>query len=557
MATLTKNFVTRYGITAGGNITTSGNFNGLTLTANATGWTVSGGTTAVAVTFAGGAAYTLSGTNGQTYTFPATGGTLVTSSGVVTSFSAASTGLTPSTSTTGAITLGGTLAAANGGTGQSSYTVGDILYASTTTALSKLADVATGNALISGGVGAAPSWGKIGISTHVSGLGTGVATFLGTPSSANLASALTDETGTGVAVFNTSPTINTSIVAGSASMDIFNTTATTVNAFGAATALSLGAATGTTTVNNSLTVTGNLTVNGTTTTVNSTTVTVDDPIFVIGGDTAPAADDNLDRGIEFRWHNGTAAKLGFFGFDDSTGYFTFIPDATDTSGVLSGTTGSIQANLVGNADTATKWATARTVTFAGGDVTGSFSIDGSADVSNVSLTIAANSVALGTDTTGNYVATIAGTANQVSVSGSGSETAAVTLSLPQDIATTSTPTFAGTILANSAISSDTVTVNANSTPTTIDTFSTATYTAAEYLVQMKQGTKMTLTKFLVMYDGTDVDITEYAIMDATAGAANATITASFATNTVTVSASSSDAATTNVVIKSHVTYIKA
>jgi hypothetical protein len=46
------------------------------------------------------------------------------------------------------------------------------------------------------------------ISTGVSGLGTNVATFLGTPSSANLAAALTDETGSGSAVFATSPTVN-------------------------------------------------------------------------------------------------------------------------------------------------------------------------------------------------------------------------------------------------------------------------------------------------------------------------------------------------------------
>jgi hypothetical protein len=56
-----------------------------------------------------------------------------------------------------------------GGTGQTSYTVGDILFASTSTALSKLAGVAVGNALISGGVSAAPSYGKIGLATHVSG----------------------------------------------------------------------------------------------------------------------------------------------------------------------------------------------------------------------------------------------------------------------------------------------------------------------------------------------------------------------------------------------------
>jgi len=50
------------------------------------------------------------------------------------------------------------------------------------------------------------------------------------------------------------------------------------------------------------------------------------------------------------------------------------------------------------------------------------------------VSISANSVALGTDTTGNYVATVAGTANQISVSGSGSETAAVTIALTNDVA---------------------------------------------------------------------------------------------------------------------------
>ena len=97
-----------------------------------------------------------------------------------------------------------------------------------------------------------------------------------------------------------------------------------------------------------LTVGGNLQVDGTTTTVNSTTVTVDDPIFTLGGDTAPASDDNKDRGIEFRYHNGTTAKLGFFGFDDSTGKFIFIPDATNAAEVFSGTAGTIVANLEGN-----------------------------------------------------------------------------------------------------------------------------------------------------------------------------------------------------------------
>lgn len=64
---------------------------------------------------------------------------------------------------------GTAVAPAYGGTGLSSYTVGDLIYASGATTLAKLAGVATGNALISGGVGVAPSWGKIGLTTHVSG----------------------------------------------------------------------------------------------------------------------------------------------------------------------------------------------------------------------------------------------------------------------------------------------------------------------------------------------------------------------------------------------------
>ena len=77
----------------------------------------------------------------------------------------------------------GTLAAGNGGTGIASYTIGDMLYASGAATLTALADVATGNALISGGVGTAPSWGKIGLTTHITGTlavgngGTGAATI--------------------------------------------------------------------------------------------------------------------------------------------------------------------------------------------------------------------------------------------------------------------------------------------------------------------------------------------------------------------------------------------
>ena len=68
-----------------------------------------------------------------------------------------------------AASLSATLVATSGGTGQSTYAIGDLLQGSTTNTLSKLSSVATGNALISGGVTTASSWGKIGLTTHVSG----------------------------------------------------------------------------------------------------------------------------------------------------------------------------------------------------------------------------------------------------------------------------------------------------------------------------------------------------------------------------------------------------
>ena len=60
----------------------------------------------------------------------------------------------------------GIVAAINGGTGLSTYAVGDILYANTTSSLARLADVAVGSVLISGGVGAAPSWGALSTIDH-------------------------------------------------------------------------------------------------------------------------------------------------------------------------------------------------------------------------------------------------------------------------------------------------------------------------------------------------------------------------------------------------------
>jgi hypothetical protein len=138
-----------------------------------------------------------------------------------------------------------------------------------------------------------------------------------------------------------------------ATYNLINTTATIVNFAGAASALTIGATTGSTTVRNNLSVTGNLTVQGTTTIVDSTVTNIADPIITLGGgtgNTAPTADDNKDRGVAFKWvNNGGTTSTGFFGYDDSTGFLTYIQTATITNEVVSGTKGAVDANLAGGA----------------------------------------------------------------------------------------------------------------------------------------------------------------------------------------------------------------
>jgi hypothetical protein len=132
------------------------------------------------------------------------------SGGTVTSVavSGGTTGLTTSggpITGSGTITLAGTLAVANGGTGVTTSTgTGSVVLSSSPTLTTP--NLGTPSAATLTNATGLP------ISTGVSGLGTGVATFLGTPSSANLRAALTDETGTGSAVFATSPTLVTPVL---------------------------------------------------------------------------------------------------------------------------------------------------------------------------------------------------------------------------------------------------------------------------------------------------------------------------------------------------------
>ena len=114
-------------------------------------------------------------------TFPYASSTALTVSGTGYFGTASTSNLIVSNSLT--LPTGYTLSVANGGTNLSSYAIGDLIYASGATTLSRMADVATGNVLLSGGVGSAPSWGKLNLATAVSGVlsmengGTGMTSF--------------------------------------------------------------------------------------------------------------------------------------------------------------------------------------------------------------------------------------------------------------------------------------------------------------------------------------------------------------------------------------------
>lgn len=167
------------------------------------------------------------------------------------------------------------------------------------------------------------------------------------------------------------------------------------------------ASNGNVTMSQSLSITGDLTVNGTTTTVNSTVVTIEDPIIILGQDSSSTnpygsdTDDNRDRGVAFAWNiNGNGPSLGFFGHDDSIQGFTYISSGTVTGEVFSGSPGwavfhAVSGNLVGdvtgNADTATTLETTRIFAITGEGTAVAQNFNGG---QNVSLPFALGSTAI-------------------------------------------------------------------------------------------------------------------------------------------------------------------
>jgi len=229
----------------------------------------------------------------------------------------------------------------------------------------------------------------------------------------------------------TSPAITTSLTTGSTTFALVNTTATTVNFAGAGTAVNIGASSGNTTVNNNLVVTGNLTVNGTTTTVNSTTITVDDILLELGAVTTPTDVTAEGGGIrvlgatskDIKW-TGTGSNFASTeNFDLATGKVYKI----NNTSVLSAT--ALGSAVVGSSLTSV--GTITTGTWNGTLIAGQYGGTG-VNNSGKTITIGGNFTTSGAHTTtltttGNTSITLptSGTviSNPVSVSGAGTAVA--------------------------------------------------------------------------------------------------------------------------------------
>ena len=407
------------------------------------------------------------------------------------------------------------------------------------------------------------------VSTGISGLGTNVATFLATPSSENLISAVTDETGTGALVFANTPTLVTP---------------------------NIGAATGT-----SLVLSGDLTVNGTTTNINSTNLVVEDKNIVLG-DTAEPADAGADGGgitlkgttdKTFNWVDATDSWTSSEHVDLASGKVLKVAGTEVLSGSTlgSGVTGSSLTSVgtitsgtwngtaiaVANGGTgATDSGTARTnlglaigtdvqaynstlAAVAGGTYTGDDSITTVGTITAgtwTGTTIAVSSGGTGITSFGAGIADFLGTPSSenlaAAVTGETGTGALVFANTP----TFTTPNI-GAATATSITLTDALIGTAtqaltDTNATVVDSWSATTYSTAKYIVQMKNGSDIEVLEVLVTVDGNDnVYLTEYA--DIVSNASIGTTDADFSGGNVRLKVTASN----NTTVKVHKTLIEA
>lgn len=289
-------------------------------------------------------------------------------------------------------------------------------------------------------------------------------------------------------------------------------------------------------VGGALTVAGNLVVNGTTTTVNSTTVTLDDPIFTLGGDTS-IAETTKDRGIETKW-NGTALTItNYIGANSTTVTGTVASTTGYAVGdiiTISGATGTEQTKLNGTWTIASV-PNATTFTFV---VTSS--VAAGTYTSTLGTTVKSKNAFFGLDqSTGKFTfipqalnnnEVFSGTKGEIDANVAWSNITGAPAILTAEADTLQTVTdrgastsngvvFANTVsygnAVNTIISEDRATLFNVSTISTIpiNFWAIDTYRSAKYLIQITQGSTYQVSEILVLHNGTTTTMTEYAVLE--------------------------------------------
>jgi len=294
------------------------------------------------------------------------------------------------------------------------------------------------------------------------------------------------------------------------------------------------------TVGGNLTVTGDLTVNGTSTVLNTETLAVEDNIILLNSNVTSAPSTNA--GIEVERGSSTNASLFW---DESTDKWT-VNDSTTSKAIA----------LVGDAT----FNTFSTFTDGSNNAAPDSSSDTFTFSAGTGITAVVNAGADSLTITNVGVTGLTGTTSQVIVSAS---TGAVTLSLPQDIASTASPTFAALSVGSGSVTAGSVTLaealigsavaTAGTSASVVDSWSATTYTSAKYVVQMKKGNDIQTLEVLVNVDGNNnVYITEYA--DIISNASLGTTDADYSGGNVRLLVTAAADATT---VKVHKTLIEA